>query len=294
MPNWSELINELKSKYGGQTDPQREFYLKKLHEYTGRNVIVYFSGWLKNKKSNIDINDSDMTGFMTVINKLDHTKGLDLILHTPGGYPTATEGIVDYLHSKFGNNIRVIVPHMAMSAGTMLACSSKTIIMGKHSSLGPIDPQFMGIPAYNIREEFESAKDDLAKGSENINYWSIQLNKYPIAYSFIVEDAINLSSELLKKWLNTYMFEGKSAKDRKVLVNKVVKSLNTNAKSHARHFNYDNCVAMGLNVEPLELDHTFQDLVLSVYHACTITIDATLVSKIIENQNGVRFLNFER
>lgn len=293
MPNWSELLNELNSKFEGKTDHQREFYLKKLYEYTGRNVIVYFSGWLKNKKSNIDINDSDMTGFMTVINKLDASKGLDLILHTPGGYPTATEGIVDYLHSKFGNNIRVIVPHMAMSAGTMLACSSNTIIMGKHSSLGPIDPQFLGIPAYSIKEEFQKAKDDLASGSKNVDFWTIQLNKYPIAYSFIVDDAIKLSSELLKKWLNLYMFQGVDPKKKRVLINKVVKSLNTNAKSHSRHFNYANCVAMGLNIMPLESDQTFQDLVLSIYHACTITIDVTVVCKIIENQNGIRYLNFE-
>ena len=51
---------------------------------------------------------------------------------------------------------------MAMSAGTMIACSAKKIIMGKASSLGPIDPQFNGIPAYNIISEFEEAKKDLS------------------------------------------------------------------------------------------------------------------------------------
>ena len=98
---------------------------------------------------------------MNALKGLDATKGLDLILHTPGGNPTATEGIVKYLHSKFGNDIRVIVPQMAMSAGTMLACSANTIIMGKHSCLGPIDPQYGGVPAYNIVNEFKEAKSDL-------------------------------------------------------------------------------------------------------------------------------------
>jgi len=42
----------------------------------------------------------------------------------------------------------------------MIACSAREIIMGRQSSLGPIDPQFMGIPAHNIKQEFEEAKAD--------------------------------------------------------------------------------------------------------------------------------------
>lgn len=150
MPSWGDLLNELQPHknengediQGLTVDELREKYLKLLSQQTGRNVIAYYSGWLKpGKTQNIDINDSDITGVMNAIKGLDCAKGLDLILHTPGGNPTATEGIVKYLHSKFGNNIRVIVPQMAMSAGTMLACASNEIIMGKHSCLGPIDPQ---------------------------------------------------------------------------------------------------------------------------------------------------------
>ena len=137
----------------------RRNYLKELSDYTGRNVIAYYSSWLSRQgQPNLDINDSDMTGFMNCIHGLDCTKGLDLILHTPGGSPAAAEAIVNYLRSKFNNDIRVIVPQLAMSAGTMIACSAKVIIMGKQSSLGPIDPQFNGIPAYNIMMEFEEAR----------------------------------------------------------------------------------------------------------------------------------------
>ena len=82
-------------------------------------------------------------------------RGLDLILHTPGGFPEAAESIVKYLRSKFSTNIRVIVPHLSMSAGTMIACAGKEIVMGKHSSLGPIDPQFNGIPVYSLKREYE-------------------------------------------------------------------------------------------------------------------------------------------
>lgn len=217
MPSWGELLLELQphTDANGNTvaglsfDDLRTKYIYKLSEYTRRNVIAYYSGWLKPLKSqNIDINDSDITGFMNAIKGLDPDKGLDLILHTPGGNPTATEGIVKYLHSKFKDDIRVIVPQMSMSAGTMLACSAKTIIMGKHSCLGPIDPQYGGVPAYNIVNEFREAKDDLDRNIDAKTYWELQLKKYPAAFFYTVMDAINLSSQLASDWLIQYMFSG--------------------------------------------------------------------------------------
>ena len=88
------------------------------------------------------ITKEDINGFMSIVKGLDCSKGLTLILHTPGGIPVAAESIVKYLREKF-NNIEVIIPTYAMSAGTMIALGADNIIMGKHSFLGPIDPQFM-------------------------------------------------------------------------------------------------------------------------------------------------------
>lgn len=170
MGNWRVILGEIQDT-SSQTDIVREKYLKALSDYTGRNVISYYSSWLtKNGVQNLDICDADMTGFMTAVNGIECQKGLDLILHTPGGDPTAAEVIVNYLRSKFNSNIRVIVPQLAMSAGTMIACAGKEIIMGRQSSLGPIDPQFSGIPAYNIQMEFEEAKHDLSSHPENAQY----------------------------------------------------------------------------------------------------------------------------
>lgn len=303
MPSWGELLSELQPKADANgnsipaltLDQLRTKYICELSKKTNRNVIVYYSGWLKpGKTQNIDINDSDMTGFMNALKGLDVSKGLDLILHTPGGNPTATEGIVKYLHSKFGNDIRVIVPQMAMSAGTMLACSAQKIIMGKHSCLGPIDPQYGGVPAYNIVNEFKEAKADLDQNPQAKTYWELQLKKYPAAFFYSVVDSINLSSSLVSEWLTKYMFEGQPKKDVNKKVKAIVGKLNANNKSHSRHFTYDFCKDLGLNVESLEDDQDLQDLVLSVHHAFVITIDATAATKIIENQNGDRYISSQK
>ncbi len=62
---------------------------------TGRNTIAYYSGWLqKSGAPDTAVNDKDKSGFMLTINKLDKLKGLDLVLHTPGGDIAATESLV--------------------------------------------------------------------------------------------------------------------------------------------------------------------------------------------------------
>nr|HPN61050.1 ATP-dependent Clp protease proteolytic subunit [Bacilli bacterium] len=161
MGSWNEILEEIKTN-NNNVDLVRRTYLKKLSNHTGRNTILYYSGWLeKPQMPGTDITDLDMPGFMTTVNKLNKSQGVDIILHSPGGDPTATEHIVNYLHSVFNDDVRVIVPHMAMSAGTMFACAAKEIIMGKQSCLGPVDPQFGGIPAFNIIEEFKNAKKEL-------------------------------------------------------------------------------------------------------------------------------------
>ena len=102
MPNWNEVILEIqqeqkKSPNLNPLDTVRGKYLKKVSEIFGRNTIAYYSGWLqKPLAAGTAVGDKDKSGFMLTINKLDRTKGLDLILHTPGGDIAATESIVDY------------------------------------------------------------------------------------------------------------------------------------------------------------------------------------------------------
>ena len=85
MPDWNQLLNEI-SAAGSTHDVIRRKYLRELHGLTGRNVIIYYSGWLQKRNlEGVEVNDADKNGLMTVVHGLDRTKGLDLLLHTPGG-----------------------------------------------------------------------------------------------------------------------------------------------------------------------------------------------------------------
>ena len=295
MASWGELLEELRERKdkngnivpGISLSELRMKYLAKLHAYTKRNIIVYYSGWLKDpKRPNLDINDSDMTGFMQCLKGVDCSSGLDLILHTSGGSPTAAEGIVNYLHAKFGRDIRIVVPQMAMSAGTMLACSAKSIVMGKQSCLGPIDPQYGGVPAYNIKAEYEDAKANLDATPNSRTYWELQLSRYPSAFYYTVCDGIELSGILTGEWLVKYMFGSLSRTEAFEKTKQILAMLNNNNKSHSRHFGIERCKQLGFVVEDLEDDNDLQDAVLSVHHAFTITFDKERHAKIIMNHLG--------
>jgi hypothetical protein len=290
MPNWSELLNNLKA-LGSANDVLRRKYVKELSEKTGRNTIIYYSGWLQ--KPGIPsalINDDDKNGFMATINKLDRSLGLDLILHTPGGETAATESIVDYLRQMFGNNIRAIVPQLAMSGGTMIACACKSILMGKESSLGPVDPQLNGVPAHGVIEEFTKAHLEIRADPSKIPVWQPIIAKYPPAFIGECQKAITWSEQLLRDWLKTGMFQGIANPDAAIagIAHELIDHALT--LSHSRHLSAEKCLAMGLKVDMLESDQQLQEAVLSVHHACMLTLSQTAAVKIIENQQGTAFI----
>ncbi len=274
-------------------DTIRRSYLTKLHKKTGRNIIAYYSGFLS-KPNNIDvlINDEDKNGFMMAIHNLDCSKGLDLILHTPGGDVAATESIVNYLHKMFGHNIRAVIPQIAMSAGTMLACSCKEILMAKHSNLGPIDPHLAGIPAHGVIEEFKRAYDEISKDKTGakVVIWSQIISKYHPTFLIQCENAITWSKSFVKEQLAKVMFEGtENAKEKAEKITEKFSNFNEN-KTHARHFHIDECKKIGLNVVAIEDDQELQDLILTVHHAYMHSLMHTPACKIIENQNGAAFV----
>lgn len=287
MGNWNDLADELRTA-GSPYDIIRRKYLVKLHETTGRNVIAYYSGWLQ-KPGNpfLSINDADKNGFMTTIHELDRAKGLDLLLHTPGGETAATESIVDYLRNMFKTDIRAIVPQLAMSAGTMIACACNQIVMGKHSSLGPIDPQLGGVAAHGIIEEFNQAKQEIQKDPSCIPVWQPIFNKYQPTLIGECTKAIQWSETMVAEWLSSGMFSGQA--DIPAKVQKVMQELASHALtlSHARHLSASKCKDLGLNVVMLEDSPDLQDAVLTVHHAMIHTLSSTNAVKIIENHNGV-------
>jgi len=262
-----------------------------MAEQTGRNVIAYYSGWQsKPGIGGIEIRDEDRDGFMQCLHGLDYTRGLDLILHTPGGGIAATQAIITYLREKFGRDIRAIVPHTAMSGGTIMACACREIFMARHSSIGPIDPQIRGIPAQGVIKEFERAYKEIKQDPQRAAVWAPILAQYSPTFIGNCENAVNWSESFTRKQLSGNMFYGDKGKKQKI--DSIIQALTDydEVKLHERQIGYKEARKTGLKIKLLEDDQAFQDVVLTVHHCYVHTLSNTHAFKIIENQIGSAFV----
>ena len=290
MPSWNDIQKQIQT-VESPFDHVRGEYLRKLKEKTGRNVIAYYSGWLQKPSNSMGtMQDTDKDGFMNAIYKMDKKLGLDLILHTPGGDVAATESIGNYLRSVFGTDVRCFVPQLAMSCGTLLACIGKCIVMGKESSIGPIDPQLNGFPAYGVLEEFNEARNALRNDPQTWPVWQAIISKYHPTFIGECAKAIQWASEIASSWLESGMFDAYRNKRQEAA--RVAQALNNHAatKSHSRHIAAGEARKIGLVVESLEDDDGLQDIVLSIHHAYMCTFWSTPAIKIIENGTGSRLI----
>jgi len=297
MPTWGTIIEEIQEEQDTRAssfDEVRRKYLSKVHEETGNAVILYSSGWneVDADSPQVSITDSDLQGFMETISNIE-SDSLDLILHSPGGSTEVAEQIVCYLREKF-DNIRAIVPQSAMSAATLMCCAADEVIMGRHSSLGPTDPQMLiptetgrrWVPAQTIVDQFKEIDEKIQNGEEIAHYTPI-LSQYDPGLKKEAQNAIELTNELAEEWAEKYMFRGESNASRKA------SNLSNYLSNHDNFLSHNRRISMGkiqdnteMKIQELESNQTLQDAVLSTFHAATATHDHRQFTKIIENHHG--------
>ena len=149
----------------------------------------------------IDIEDSEEV--LRAIRSTPPDKGIMLIMHTPGGLMLAASQIALALKRHPGKKI-VVVPHYAMSGGTLIALAADEIWMDPDAVLGPVDPQIGTqsgtLPAPSI------VKVVREKGVDKVDDDTLIL-------ADIAEKALNQTKDLVKKLL-----EGKLSQDKMELV----------------------------------------------------------------------------
>lgn len=282
---------------GGQPDFDgvRRKYLIQLNQLTGRDTIIYATDFLAGGTPDSGITLEDMQGMMEVCRDL-RGPNLDLLLHSPGGSPEATASVVRYLRRKF-DHIRVFVPVAAMSAATMWALAGDVIVMGKHSQLGPIDPQLVlpqgQVPARAIIDQFERAKKECAENPDMLGAWLPILQQYGPALIQQSENAEALARRLVREWLEVYMFVGEADAADKAERTAAYFADHRLHQSHSLGIDRDQARAEGVVIDDLETDPQLQDAALTVHHAAFHTLSGNAV-KIIENHLGRGFFKVQQ
>lgn len=305
MPSWGEIGQEIARAAGTSLSPGvsafdhvRRSYLVKQRVASDRAVILYATRWTEGGTAgseNLSISYADVHGFMEAMHGVKERK-LDLILHSPGGSPEAAEAIVTYLRSKF-DHIRVIIPHMAMSAATMIACAADVIVMGRHSFIGPIDPQIQLVTAVGVRmvacqsvlEQFARAQKECSDPAR-INAWIPMLGQFGPDLLQTCINATVLGKSLVSKWLSENMF--KDDPEARQKADTVANWLGTHSNflTHGRPISREIAKSYGLRIENLEDNSHLQDGILSIYHATSHTFTGTGAVKIIENHFGRAYI----
>jgi ClpP class serine protease len=100
----------------------------------------------------IDIDDAESV--LQAIRETPPGRTIEIVLHTPGGLVLAASQIARALRDHDGSVVAV-VPHYAMSGGTLIALAADEILMDRHAALGPVDPQLGQYPAASLVEVAE-------------------------------------------------------------------------------------------------------------------------------------------
>ncbi|NPA47024.1 MAG: hypothetical protein GXO14_00075 [Thermococci archaeon] len=149
------------------------------------------------------INIEDSEEILRAIRMAPKDKPIDLIIHTPGGLVLAATQIAKALHDHPAET-RVIVPHYAMSGGTLIALAADKIVMDPHAVLGPVDPQLGQYPGPSIVRAVEK------KGVEKVDDQTLIL-------ADVAEKAIKQVRSFIKDILKDRYGEEKAEELAKIL-----------------------------------------------------------------------------
>ena len=124
------------------------------------------------------IDHDDEMYFRDLLHRVTDNENVELLLHTSGGDIDAAEKLILMIREKIGNReFRVIVPHRAKSAGTLMVLGADTVVMSDTSELGPIDPQVriphregrsIWVPAQSYLDAYTEHEKALLTNPDNV------------------------------------------------------------------------------------------------------------------------------
>jgi ClpP class serine protease len=184
----------------------------------GRALVTFFTSF----NHPVQIEDSDVDALEAILQKLDVSKGLAIMVSSPGGNGLSAERIVNTCRTYSGTkDYWAIVPGKAKSAGTIVCMGASKILMANSSELGPVDPQIFPVEdgkrkafsLHNLVEGYDRLFKNAVDTSGKLEPFLQQLAKYDDREINTYRGIIQLSSDIAKKILGAGMMAGTSPTD---------------------------------------------------------------------------------
>ncbi len=115
----------------------RKRLYKQIEASRQSRVISYVTSDRQGLETAISLDCIDL--FVDLLDRIGPTQRISLILHTNGGHTLGAWRIVNLIRT-FCDELEVLIPMKALSAGTLISIGSDKIVMTKQAALGPIDP----------------------------------------------------------------------------------------------------------------------------------------------------------
>lgn len=266
--------------------------LEALEKHLDADVLVYY-GSLGPVSANM---------FAKVIEdlKADAVKRqkMYIILTTTGGSAEIVERYVNILRHHY-QEINFIVPDYAYSAGTIFCMSGDSILMDYLSVLGPIDPQVPNkdgkyVAALGYLDKINEFIEKATKGSLT-NAELIWLKELDLGEIRSFEQARDLTTDLLTKWLATYKFKNwtihkdgnaVTKEEKKSRAVEIAKELSDNKKwkSHGKGISISELRALKLKIEDYSDNLELRTLIRDYYNTMDEFIRMKNVNLFIQNR----------
>lgn len=236
------------------TYAQRQAFYRQVEAERDSKVIAFVTGERIGLQTIIA---SDAVGpFVSLLDDIGPTKKLSLILDTNGGQTSAAWRLINLLRS-FGDELEVIVPTKAMSAGTLMSLGADRIVMTKQGALGPIDPSLDSHPlsptvgshqftvpvsAEAVRGYLDEVKKDITDPAALATVWThLASHIHPIVLGEIFRLGGQIRS--MAKTLIKNQVPDEETQD------KIINLLCSDSGSHDYTINRRYAADIGLNVE---------------------------------------------
>jgi len=205
---------------------------------------------------------NEIYNLMEKISKETPINNLDVIIHSLGGDADAAYHIAKILRSYCKGKLTFIVPRHAKSAATLLCCSGDSIIMGKPSELGPVDPQrldfvrgvqYSGLSIRETIKFLDNMEKELNTNSEECNRVIREaIENLPLMEIGDSLRALNHIADYLSELLSEGMFKEElknSVKDTEKNIKNIVLDLVSKHYSHSKCIDYNIAKKIGLKVK---------------------------------------------
>ena len=197
--------------------------------------------------------------FVDLLESIGPTGRISLVLHTNGGETLAAWRIVNLVRM-FCDDLEVLIPLQALSAGTLISIGADRVVMTKQAALGPIDPsvnnplnpqatienQLKQVPVSveSVRGYLDAARKELnIKGEEALS--SVLINLTNFIHPLVLGEIFRSREQI--RFLAEKLLRGQVSDEQKI--KSIIDFLCADSGSHDYTINRREAADLGLNVE---------------------------------------------